>query len=293
MTRLQRALELIKQNKRAEARQLLELLLKENPNEVDVLYNLGMLYTDSGETKRAVELLERCVGQSPDYANALVALGLALHRTGQSTRAREVLERALKLEPDNPYAHRNLGGLLGHEREYRPAIEHLQKALARLPEDPQSLYGLGLCLFRLEEYNDADPYLKRYLDLGRDQPMAGLAEDMRREIANHNFRSQGLRPDAILYCLGALDLFKAKPDDFIRDVTFEIALLGQGGLDITNAERKYTLKSLPGQFSGLHLVCIMYVGFRRIDPSVDIGMDVAREYVAARNLFDTEATRPS
>ena len=37
----------------------------------------------------------------------------------------------------------------------------------------------------------------------------------------------------------------------------------------------------PGKFSGLHLLCIEYVGFKLIDPSVDLGFDLTAEYAAA------------
>ena len=46
--------------------------------------------------------------------------------------------------------------------------------------------------------------------------------------------------------------------------------------------RKYVLQSLPGrQFSGLELVAMMYVGFKGIDPSADVGFDLSKEYEQA------------
>jgi len=38
------------------------------------------------------------------------------------------------------------------------------------------------------------------------------------------------------------------------------------------------------KFSGLHLLCIEYVGFQLIDPSIDIGFDLSAEYAAARKV---------
>ena len=79
----------------------------------------------------------------------------------------------------------------------------------------------------------------------------------------------------------ALDTF-AKLDLAKRQqITLEIALKGQTGLDINDAEAKYTLKSLPGQFSGMHLVSIMYVGMKELDPDTDPGVDLSAEYDAA------------
>ena len=58
-------------------------------------------------------------------------------------------------------------------------------------------------------------------------------------------------------------------------------MLGQTGLDITNPDDKYRLKSPPADFSGLHLLTIMYVRFRQIDPSMDTGAYFGVENFAA------------
>ena len=67
-----------------------------------------------------------------------------------------------------------------------------------------------------------------------------------------------------------------------QQITLEIALKGQTGLDINEAEAKYTLKSLPGQFSGMHLISIMCVGMRELDPDTDPGVDLSSEYDVAK-----------
>ena len=67
-----------------------------------------------------------------------------------------------------------------------------------------------------------------------------------------------------------------------QQITLEIALKGQTGLDMNDAEPKYTLKSLPGQFSGMHLISIMYVGMKELDPDTDPGVDLSAEYDAAK-----------
>jgi hypothetical protein len=47
---------------------------------------------------------------------------------------------------------------------------------------------------------------------------------------------------------------------------------------------KHSLRSLPGDFTGLHLLCMEYVGFKILDPTVDMGFDIAAEYAAARRI---------
>ena len=58
-------------------------------------------------------------------------------------------------------------------------------------------------------------------------------------------------------------------------------MLGARGLQVNDPTEQYSLNSILGKFSGLHLLCIEYVGFKIIDPKVDIGFDLSAEYAAA------------
>jgi hypothetical protein len=69
-----------------------------------------------------------------------------------------------------------------------------------------------------------------------------------------------------------------------REIAFEVAILGTKGLDINDPTKRYELKSLPGTFSGLHLLAIMYTAFGQMDPSLDSGIDFSKEYQAAMAL---------
>ena len=71
----------------------------------------------------------------------------------------------------------------------------------------------------------------------------------------------------------------------ITQIVSEIAILGQSGLDYASSEQKYRLVAVPGEpFSGLQLMCLMYVGFKDIQPTVDVGMDLREPYEMALKL---------
>ena len=116
--------------------------------------------------------------------------------------------------------------------------------------------------------------------------MPKKAEAGRNRITQVKFRKAGdeLRPDVLTYCGDALRLFKAMPKEEVQRITMEIAMLGAKGLSVTDPSIKHQLRSLPGDFSGLHLLCLEYVGFKIIDPAVDIGFDIAAEYAEARRV---------
>ena len=92
-----------------------------------------------------------------------------------------------------------------------------------------------------------------------------------------------------MYCLSALQRFEKMRRDEILKVVSEIAILGQSGLDYASSEQKYRLVSLPGEsFSGLQLMCLMYVGFKDIEPTLDVGMDLSEPYQMALQLYREE-----
>ncbi len=107
-------------------------------------------------------------------------------------------------------------------------------------------------------------------------------------MAQKSFRSvtpSGIRLDAVMYCLGALEKFEIMPRDEVQQIGFEIALLGTRGIEVNDPAQKYTLRSLDGNFSGLHLVSLQYVAFKIIAPEQNIGFNLEDEYQAAEALF--------
>ena len=90
----------------------------------------------------------------------------------------------------------------------------------------------------------------------------------------------------MFYLLGALERFEPMADGEVREIAFEIALLGSTGLDFASPEQKYSLRSIAGEkFTGLQLMCLMYAGFKRIAPDQETGMDLQQAYEAALTLF--------
>jgi hypothetical protein len=133
---------------------------------------------------------------------------------------------------------------------------------------------------------EAREELREALIVNPSGEIGKFAEEGPTRIAAASFRKQGggYRADAMAYCLGALQRFQGMPLAEVQKIAFEIALLGSRGLDVNSPAEKYTLQSIPGTFSGLHLLCIQYVGFQILNPSLDLGFDLSAEYQAAMQL---------
>lgn len=267
---------------------LLRLFLSDKPNDVPLLYNLGMALSDTGQLDDAVNHLRRAVALAGDFTNARIALGVALQRQGKNTEAIANLQEAVNRAPDNHTAHRNLGACSLKAGRTVEAEEHLRRATLLEPKDQQAMFGLAEALVALGRSKDAHDAYKKTIDLDEYSKIAKAAQDALRKLAEQSFQNltPGTpRPDAVMYCLGALEKFASMSRAEVQTIAFEIAAQGQSGLDTNDPTPKYQLKSLGGNFSGLHLVCLMYVAFKSIASEADVGFDLANEYAAAQALY--------
>ena len=268
---------------------ILRLLQSASPHDPAMLYNLGMALSDVGELPAAIETLEAAVAAAPRSTNAEVALAVALTRAGESARAIPLLEHAVESEPDNLVAHRNLGACLLESGRPQEALEHFQSATTLAPRDALAHVGLAQAHEALGQGELADAEYRRALELDEYGPGAEPAREGLSRLAASTFRERmpgGLRMDAVMYLLDALTIFRGMDKKAVERVTFEIAALGRTGIDVNDSQRQYNLKSLPGERSGLHLVCIMYAGMKSTTPELDAGFDLAAEYQAAVSLFE-------
>lgn len=265
----------------------LRLALQRDPADADALFNLAMALSDQGKLDEAVELLVRLLADHPSHAHGWVALGVAQARMNRDVDAVESLTMAVSLNPGDGHVRKNLGAILSRCGSIAEAIVHLQAAARLLPADPQCWFNLAATLEEAGKTEEADEAYVKVLALDRNGRMGEMAEQGRSRIAQQAFRIRGggLRPDAMSFCLGAMERFEGMPRAEVQKITFEIAMLGSRGLDVNDPAEQYSLRSIPGEFSGLHLLCIEYVGFQIIDPKVDIGFDLSAEYAAARTMF--------
>ena len=280
-------IEMLNQGQLVEASLLQELFLTGDPENESILYNLGMAYSDLGVLDRAIKYLKKLSVLYPKNVNGRVALGVAYMRHGEVEAARTELSQAVKLDPANPWALRNLGGCLAELGRHQEAVIHLRKSAELNPTDGRAWYGLGQVLEALENYQDANAAYRKVIDLDEYSDVAEMARERMNQIAANGFRAAtpGMeRMDAVMYCLGAIEKFEKMDVERTRQVGFEIAILGTKGLDINDPTPKYKLRSLPGQFSGLHLLCLQYVAFKIFAPDMNIGFDLSKEYRSALSL---------
>jgi tetratricopeptide (TPR) repeat protein len=282
---LENSIRLLSDGKLEDARFILEDLAFQSPKDPNVLYNLGMCYSDLNDLDIAVDTLNGCVKIAPLYSNAHVALGVAYVRQGKLQQALIQFTEAIELDKNNSFAYRNLATIFGKMNDNVNALKYLKLAFDIDPADPHTLYGLGLIYQDLGDNVNATTYFKKLIELGVPQELIDLAKDRLREIAVSAVKEGGFRADAMLYCISAMEKFEKMNRDDIQKIAYEIGMKGADGIDINDPLKRYTLKSMHGEYTGLKLICYMYVGFKIIDPTVNTGIDLSREFNMAKQMF--------
>jgi Flp pilus assembly protein TadD len=267
---------------------LLKALIAGAPGNPTPLYNLGMAYSDQGRLEQAKDLLTQAASLEPGNSSIVVAIGVVHARAGDLPAAIETLERAVEIDPEDPFAHQNLGACLLKQGEAERAEQHFRRSLRKDPDNLRSRFGLAQALESDGRLHDADEVYQAIIKAAGHTPVGEWAKEGRTRIAHALMREKGggERPDVLMYCLGALERFAEMTDDQIGAVGREVAILGMRGLDINDPTQKYTLKTLSGNFSGLHLVSLMYVAFQKTAPGTDVGIDLTREYAQAVAMFE-------
>jgi len=266
---------------------LLELFVSDDPADENSLFNLGMAYSDAGELHHAIEHLRKLTDLNPARTHGRVALGVALLRSKRTDEGIQQLQTAVAQKPDDLWARRNLGAGLMQAERFNEALEHLRRATELAPTDQAAWFGYAQALQFSGDMKAADQVYIKVIGMNEFGEIAELARKARSKFAEQSFHSdpQTPRMDAVMYCLGALEKFEKLPIEQVRSIGLEIAILGTRGIDVNNANSRYTLKSLPGEFSGLHLLSLQYVAFKKIAPEQNIGFDLSAEYQTALKLF--------
>jgi Flp pilus assembly protein TadD len=270
---------------------MLRSLLRQFPDDSELLYNLGLALSDIGELDEAETCLQRVISAEPQNVNAIVGLGVAQQRHRRTNEAVDTLRRAIGVDGDNPWAHRNLGACLISLGHNEAGLEHLKRATELNPDDPQAWFGLGQAYELTDDMASADDCYTKVIRIDPDSNIGEQAKQRRSQIGQVEMRRRvggGLRPDAVMYCLAALEKFSEMSKTQVQQCTVEIVMRGQRGFDFNDPAPKYEFRTLKGKFSGLQALAYMYVGLKHIAPDQDTGFDLSKEYDAAKSLYKSK-----
>jgi tetratricopeptide (TPR) repeat protein len=155
----------------------LQGLLRESPDDAELLYNIGVIHGEAKRSEEALRWMEQALAKQPDHAGALNYIGYTWAEQGTNLdRAEEYINRALQIRPDDGYIKDSLawvyymraraltlGGRSRDARElYERSIRELERANELTGGDPvisehmgDVYLSLGLRERAFERYQEA------------------------------------------------------------------------------------------------------------------------------------------
>jgi tetratricopeptide (TPR) repeat protein len=127
----------------------------------------------------AIRHYERALTFVPDDALSHYNLGLMFSVTGQTDAAIGKYERALALDPAHVEAHNNLAVALASQGKFAESVPHLETAVRLRPDYGEAHKNLGIALAKLGRRGDAIAELRAALRLN---PTDNVAQNQLREL---------------------------------------------------------------------------------------------------------------
>lgn len=279
----QKALDLLNAGQIKQALPILTTLHHKDPSDVDALYRLGLAYSELQQYRQAADLLEKAVELAPDHVHALVGLGVAEVAVGNLLIGEEWLRKAIEIEPTNRWALRNLAGTLMKQQRFDDSLSVIKNCLAVAPDDIAMMIAYGDCLIELGRSDESETYFRMAVKTGGPDHLVDLAKARLTEKSQKAFRATAnVRPDVVEYMKDALKRFKSMDLAQIQNLALELAILGNKGLNINDPTPKHQIQAWPGEYSGLHLLSIMYAAFQQFASGTEVGIDLRKEYEVAK-----------
>ena len=194
-----------------EAEALYQRVLQQQPNNVDALHYLGVIFHSYGNLNLAEPLFRRALQLAPDSAAIHNNLGNFLRDRGRLGEAAESYRRAARLAPRSEEAYTNLGNVMRDLDRLDDALASYRRAIDLAPDFPEGLNNLANVLADVGQADEAIDCFRRAIALQPNFADAhlGLAFSLLREgqftegWAEHEWRWRSPR-------------FTAYPRDFVQ-----------------------------------------------------------------------------
>jgi len=137
------------------ARGVLETHVRQDPQDPDGLYLLGVCEQASGNGDAAQALYDRVLGASADHFGAHYNLALLLSSNGQDAEALPHHDAAVRLQPKQAWAYVNRGNARAALKQYEAAVADYDQALSLNPALSEAHTNKGNAVFALGRHSEA------------------------------------------------------------------------------------------------------------------------------------------
>ena len=139
----------------------------------DLILLKNELLTRSGRSAEALELMNNALGDNPDDTDLLYARGMIAASNNDVAGLEKDMLRVLEIKPGHVQALNAYGFTLADlTSRYEEAYSLISAALKQKPGDPYILDSMGWVEFRLGNYAEAESFLRKALEKRNDAEIA-------------------------------------------------------------------------------------------------------------------------
>jgi protein O-GlcNAc transferase len=151
-----------------EAQQLYLQVLKQQPNCIDALHNLGVIACQSQQFAIGIGYFKQALALTPQRIDTYNNLSHALRAIANPSEAIEHYEEIIALCPNRADIHCTVAQLLMQQERWAEAIAHYQQAIEIQPESSQVYLDLSNVLMAQQQLETARQYLQKLIKLQPD-----------------------------------------------------------------------------------------------------------------------------
>jgi tetratricopeptide (TPR) repeat protein len=147
------------------------------PNNPDVLYQIGMLHEKTGNTDTALTFMEEVLKIDAEYANALNFIGYTWAEKGiRLDEAEAMIKKAITKKPEDGYILDSLGWVYYKKGNYNGALTAILKAHQLMPDDPTIAEHLGDVYAVMKDNTKAIHYYDKSIQLEKKEERRKILE---------------------------------------------------------------------------------------------------------------------
>lgn len=130
-------------------------LLKYEPNSLKINNNLGNLYLNENDVKKAEFYYRKATEENSAFAQPYYNLGSILQSRGDIGAAIQLFDKAIIINPDFFYSYQNLAVIYAQQGNLIKAVDNIEKLKKIIPENPRIYYNSALVYIALNDKGQA------------------------------------------------------------------------------------------------------------------------------------------
>lgn len=142
------------------------------PDDIDVLINIGLGYRHIEEYEKAIEYYDKVLDIEPENKVAINNKGYSYECLKETEKAIELYKKSLEIDPSYDIPLVNLSNIYFDEKQYEKVIEIFDRALDIDPLNSANWVDLGRAYRYLERYDDAIISYLKALELDKHDKIA-------------------------------------------------------------------------------------------------------------------------